>query len=87
VDHLGLLKAVDRLGQGIVITVANASNRGFDPCFGDAFGVLDRDILASPVAMVDEAATMGRPALMEHLLQGIQHKAGVAVRLTRQPTI
>lgn len=43
--HLCLVKAVDRLGQGVVIAVANTSDRGFYPCFGEAFGVLDREIL------------------------------------------
>jgi len=29
VDHLGLVEAVDRLGQGLVVTVAGAAHRGF----------------------------------------------------------
>ena len=77
VDDLGLEQPVDRLGQGVVIAVANTSDRRLYPCFGEAFGVFDRYVLATPIAMVDEAAPMGRPALVDRLLQGIQHKAGV----------
>ena len=35
VDHLGLVKAVDRLGQGVVITVANTPERWLDPGLGE----------------------------------------------------
>ena len=44
-NDLGLLKPVDRLGQRIVVAVANAANRGFDPCLGQTLGVFDRHIL------------------------------------------
>jgi len=45
VDHLGSVEAVDRLGQSVVITVANAANRRLDPGLGKALGVLDRQVL------------------------------------------
>ena len=45
VDHLGLEQAVDRLGQGVVIAVADAADRGLDPRFGEALSVADRDVL------------------------------------------
>ena len=34
VDHLGLVKPVDGLGQGIVIAVADAADRRLDASFG-----------------------------------------------------
>ena len=34
VDDLGLVKTVDRLGQGVVVAVANAADRWFDPGLG-----------------------------------------------------
>ena len=58
VDHLGLVKAVDRLGQGVVVAVAHAAYRRLDPGFGKALGRLDRDVLAAAVAVVDQATTM-----------------------------
>ena len=49
-DELGLVEAVDCLSHRVVITVANASNRGIDFGFLKAFGVLDRQILNAFVA-------------------------------------
>lgn len=38
VDQLGLVEAVDRLGQGVVITVADAAVRRLDPGLCQALG-------------------------------------------------
>ena len=51
-NNLGLVKPVDRLGQRIVVAVANAADRGFDPCLGQTLGVFDRHILAAAVAVM-----------------------------------
>ena len=58
VDHLGLVEAVDRLGQSVVIAVADAADRGLDPGLGQALGVLDRYVLRPAVAMMDQATAM-----------------------------
>jgi hypothetical protein len=39
VDDLGLKQAVDRLGQRVVATVAQAADRRVDACFCEALGV------------------------------------------------
>ncbi len=83
-DHLRFVEAVDRLGQSVVVAVSNAANRWLYPGFGEALGVLDRHVLRSAVAMMDEAAPMGRPVGMESLLQGIEDEAGMR-RSTRPP--
>ncbi len=44
-DQLGFVKAVDHLGERVVVTVADAANRWLDPGLCQAFGVFDRDIL------------------------------------------
>lgn len=44
-DHLGLVKAIDRLGQGVVITVADTPDRRLDPGLGEALGLFDRYIM------------------------------------------
>src|ERR1019366_2736053 len=44
-DQLGLVEAVDRLGEGVVIAVALRSHRVHDACFGQALGVADGQIL------------------------------------------
>ena len=70
VDHLGLVEPVDRLGERIVVGIADTADGRLDAGLGQALGIFDREILASAVAMVDEAATMGRSPLVDGLLQG-----------------
>jgi hypothetical protein len=60
-DDLGFVDAIDRLGESIVIAVADAADGWLDAGLGQALGVFDRDVLAAPVAMVDEAGAMHRP--------------------------
>src|SRR2546421_12076632 len=43
-DNLGLVKTVDRLGESIVITVADAAHRRLDARLHQPLGVLDRDV-------------------------------------------
>ena len=76
VDDFGLVKAIDRLGQSVVIAIADAADRWFDPGFGKPFGATDREILVGAIGVRDEAAAAGRPPRLECLLQGIQDKAG-----------
>jgi hypothetical protein len=45
VDYFGLVEAIDGLGQGIVVAVADAAHRGLDAGLGQALGVLDGHIL------------------------------------------
>tara|TARA_E500000318_G_scaffold102311_1_gene106517 strand:+ start:392 stop:664 length:273 start_codon:yes stop_codon:yes gene_type:complete len=86
-DDLGLVEAIDRLGQGVVVAAAHAADRWLDPRLGQAFGVLDRDVLAAAIGVMDESAAGDRPALMEVLFEGVQNKPAWAERLTRQPTM
>ncbi len=53
-DQLGLVEAVDGLGERVVIAVANAADGRLDAGFGQALGVFDRDILAAAITMVDQ---------------------------------
>ena len=45
VDEFGFEKADDALGQRIVVCVADGSDRKIDLRFGQAFGILDRQVL------------------------------------------
>lgn len=72
VDDLGVEEPVDRLGQRIVIAVADAANRGFDTRFGQAFGIAYGQILAATVAVVNQPHAFGRAALMDCLFEGIE---------------
>ena len=55
-DDLGLVQAVDRFGERVVVGVADASDRRLDTGLDQALGVFDRDVLHAAIGMVDEAA-------------------------------
>ena len=76
-DDLSLLEAVGRLSQGVVVTVADAADGGFEARFGEAFGVLDGDVLRSPVAVMHEPAADKRPTIAQRLLKSIENEARV----------
>lgn len=62
--------------QSVVIVVANAPYGCLDPGLGNAFGILNRDILAATVALVGQATTMDRSLIMDRLVEGVQNQAG-----------
>ena len=45
VDHLGLVKTVDGFGEGIVIGISDAADRGLYACFSQALSVLNGSAL------------------------------------------
>jgi len=45
VDHLGLEQADDRLGERVVVGVADAADRRLDTGLGQPLGVADRQVL------------------------------------------
>src|SRR6476619_1590892 len=63
-DHLGLVETVDGFGESIVIGISDTADRRLDTSFSQALGVLDGYVLAAPVAVVHEPATMDRPSIM-----------------------
>ena len=77
VNDLVLVKPVDRFCEGVVGAVADAADRRLDAGFRQPFGVLDGQILASAVAVMDKAAGMDWLAVVEHLFQGVQDKTGM----------
>src|SRR5690625_7982046 len=70
-DHLGLIQTNDRFGQGIVLGVANESDRSVDACFGQATGVSNREILNASVSVVDQAIAIR--SCMQGLFQRIEY--------------
>ena len=76
-DDLGLVEAVDRLGQRVVVAVADTAHRRFDAGFGEALGVADADILRSAVGMMNQTAAMNGPAFVQGLFESVEHKARV----------
>src|SRR3954462_3659136 len=77
-DHLGFVEAVDGFGEGVIVAVPDAPNQSLDPRRGKPLGILDREILHPTIAVMDEAAAPDRPALVQGLLQRVQHEAGVS---------
>jgi hypothetical protein len=51
-DDLGLVEAVDRFGESVVVGGADAADGGLDAGFGQSLGVADADILRSPDALL-----------------------------------
>ena len=74
VNELGCVKPLDGLGECIVTARAETANRRFNPGFRPSFRISNRDILAAPVAVMDQAAAMQGPPVMQSLLQRIKHE-------------
>jgi len=74
-DDLGLVEAVDRFGQRIVVAVTDTSDGGLDACLGQSLGIFDREVLDAAIAVVDETAAMNGTPIMERLLQRVEDEA------------
>ena len=69
-DYFGLVQTIDRLCQSVVVRVTGASDRRLNTYFCQTLRVADRQVLASPVAVMDQA--FGPRPRPECLLQRIQ---------------
>ena len=67
VDDLSLEQPVDRLGQGIVVTVAHAADGRFDSRLSQSLGVANGQILRSAIRVMNQ--TRSGLSLMHGLLQ------------------
>ncbi len=74
-NDLGLVETVDRFGEGIVITVADTSDRRLYASFCQPLGVPDGNVLNAPVRMVHEPAAVNGTSIMKCLLKSIKDKA------------
>ena len=77
VDDFGLEEADHRFGQGIVIAVSDAADRGLDAGLGETLGGADADVLPSAIGMMHEPALCEGMALMKGLFQNVEHEAGI----------
>src|SRR4051794_6185287 len=75
-DHLGLEQAIDRLGKRVVVAVTDAADGGLDTSFEQPLCVPNRNVLATPVAVMNEAA-LHWSAVVQRLLQSIEDKVGM----------
>lgn len=84
-DHLLLVEAVDRLGQSGCHSCHDGADGRLDPDLAESLDVFDGDVLPPTIAMVDETASMGGPAVvMKRLFQSIEDEAGLR-RPARSP--
>src|SRR5579863_2261488 len=63
------------LGEGVVVAVADAADRGDEARLDQALGVLDRDVLDAAIGVVDESAAADGPSIVQRLLQRVEDKA------------
>ena len=75
VVHFGLVERDDRLGQRVVVRVADAADRGLDAGRGEPLGVTARHVLTTAVAVMDQP--LAGPAGVQRLLERIEHRIGV----------
>lgn len=76
-DQLDSVKTVDRLGERIVIQVPNAADRWFDASFGQTLGIANGQVLPAAVRMMDQAALLHSPPIMQGLFESIENKVSL----------
>ncbi len=76
-NDLGLVETVDRFGEGVVVTVADASDRRLDASFCQPLGIPDGHVLKAAIRVMHEAAAMSGTPIMKSLLKGIEDKASM----------
>ena len=64
--------------RALSVAVTDAADGRLDTGLDEPLRVADRQVLRAPVAMMHEAATPDRTTLVQGLLQGIQHEAGMS---------
>src|SRR5450759_5186937 len=75
-DELGLVEAVHRFGQGVVVRVPLAADGCDGTGVGEALGVADREVLDAAIAVVDQAPKVRRAAAPDRHLEGIEGELG-----------
>jgi hypothetical protein len=68
IDDFGLVESVDRFGEGVVVTVADASDRRFDASFCQSLGIPNGHVLNAAIRVMHEAASMSGAPIMKCLL-------------------
>jgi len=68
--------------SALVVGVSDAADRWLDIGLGQPLGVLDRDILAAAIRVIDEPVASDWPAIVERLFERIEDEADAALSLT-----
>ena len=75
-DQLGLVEGVDRLSEGVVVTVPDGAYGGSGVELGESFGVPDRGVLRAGIGVRDDTADHVRPAGECCHVQRVHHQVG-----------
>ena len=75
-DQLGLVKADDRFGHGVVIGVSFRPDRGDGTFLSESLGVSDGEVLHSSVGVVDQTFETLCLAGPNRLFQGVESQIG-----------
>ena len=86
-DELGLVQAVDGLGQGVVVGVADGPDGRGDAVLGQGVGVREAHVLAAAVAVMDQSVSLGRALWQMAWFRASRTKPVFIDVQTRQPTI
>jgi hypothetical protein len=73
-DDFGLEQADHRLGESVIVRIANTADGRLDACLGEALGIANADVLRAAVGMADEVTANKGAALVQGLIQGIEHE-------------
>ena len=73
-NQLSLVQAVNRFGESVVIAVTSTSDRRLDASLGQTLAVADRDVLRTPVAVVNQSVSSLRLPGMQRLVQSIKYE-------------
>jgi hypothetical protein len=73
----GLVESVHRFGEGVVVTVADASDGNLDSILWQSLGTANGHILNVAIRVMHEAASLRRRPIMKCLLQFIEDKASM----------
>ena len=76
-NDLGLVKTVDRFGESIVVTIADASDRRLDARLRQPFGKANGHVLRAAVGMMNQPATFDGPPIMQCLVESIEDESRV----------
>ena len=75
-DELGLVEAVDGLGEGVVIAVAPGAHGVHDARVSEALGVADGQVLDAAVRVMDQSREVPVAPAPDGHLEGVESEVG-----------
>lgn len=90
-DQFGLVEAVDRFGEGVVVAVAGGADRGIDTGVDESFGEGDGRVLRPAIVMMNQPGqvvdALARCRVQIACSIASRTSCAVIVVAVRQPTI